>query len=452
MERLARKIDQFLIDWKKSPDRKPLILKGARQVGKTKAIEFFAKNHYKNFIEINFVEQPQYKTIFDAGFEVDTLLKNISLINPELEFIPKETLIFFDEMQDCPNCATSLKFFHQDGRFDVICSGSMMGINYQEIESNSVGNKEDYEMFSLDFEEFLWAKGYSQEQVENLYRHMISLEPFSPLELDVMINNFREYMVLGGMPEIVFEYIVNKNFSGTLTKQRQILHDYEEDITKYATGLDKGRVLNVYHKIPVFLGNENKKFLITKVEDNARGREYNGSVEWLSNAGIVSVSYCLASPSLPLKGNYIPDNYRIYFRDTGLLIGSLDDEAQTDLRNNKNFNAYKGAIYENIAADMLKKAGYNLFFYKNEKSTLEIDFMVRDANSLVPLEIKATGGTPTSMLRLIENEKIPDVSYGIKFCEKNIGFNGKFYTFPYFLIFLLKRFLAEKSSLESIKD
>ena len=445
MERLQRKIDQFLIDWKHKENRKPLIVKGARQIGKTDAIRHFASNNYQNVIEINFVEQPQYKSIFDNGFEVDTLIKNISLINPNLTFIPGETLIFFDELQDCPNCATSLKFFNLDKRFDVICSGSMMGINYNEIESNSVGNKEDYEMHSLDFEEFLWAKGYAPEQIEDLYQHMLNIEPFSDLELNIMLDNFRDYMVVGGMPEIVATFIKNKSFEGTLALQRQILLDYEEDITKYAEGLDKGRVLNVYRKIPVFLGNENKKFQISKVDVNARSREYAGSVDWLNSAGIASVSYCMATPSLPLKGNYDPDNYRVYFRDTGLLIGSLDDEAQEDLRNNKNFGTYKGAIYENIVADMLVKADYNLFFYKNEKSTIEMDFMVRDADSLVPVEVKASDGATASLNKLIESDKTPDIKYGIKFAMKNIGFNGKFYTFPYFLVFLLRRFLEERT-------
>lgn len=196
MELLRRKIDNFLIEWKQNPDRKPLIVKGARQIGKTESIKNFAKNNYKNTIYINFVLQKQYKDIFDDSFEVDIILKNISLRNPEFEFIPGETLIFFDELQDCINCATALKSFHQDGRYDVICSGSLMGINYKEIESNSVGNKEDYEMYSMDFEEFLWAKGYKEEQIEDLYNHMKTLTPFSNTELSVMIENFREYMVI----------------------------------------------------------------------------------------------------------------------------------------------------------------------------------------------------------------------------------------------------------------
>lgn len=444
MGRLKRKIDQYLIEWKNDEYKMPLIVKGARQIGKTDAIENFAKNNYKSIVEINFALQKQYHDIFDDGYEVDSILKNISLKNPDFEFIPGETLIFFDELQACINCATSLKSFNQDGRFDVICSASLMGINYKEIESNSVGNKIDYNMYSIDFEEFLWAKGYREEQIEDLYKCMLEVKPLSNTQYDVMMSNFKEYMIIGGMPAIVNKFITQKNYSGTLEMQKQILLDYEEDITKYANGLDQGKILSVYRKIPTFLGNENKKFQISKVEDGARSREYVGTIEWLDNAGIINISYCMSMPELPLGGNYNPDNFRLYFGDTGMLIGSLDEEAQEDLRYNKNFNTYKGAIYENVVGDMLVKQGYKLYFYKNEKGTIEMDFFIRDKDYLIPVEVKANDNATVSLNNLIDSEKYKDIKYGIKLCNKNIGFNGKFYTFPYFLTFLIKRYLKEK--------
>lgn len=425
-------------------NRLPLIVKGARQIGKTESIENFGKNNYENVVEINFVLQKQYKNIFDDGFDVDTIIRNISLINPNFNFTPGKTLIFFDEIQDCINATTSLKSFNIDGRYDVICSGSLMGINYQEIESNSVGNKQDYEMNSMDFEEFLWAKGYKETQIEEMYSYMLNCKPLPKVMYDVMLENFKEYMIVGGMPAIVNRFVEQKNYSGILNMQRQILLDYEEDITKYAGGLDKGKILNVYRKIPVFLGNENKKFQISKIEHNARNREYVGVIDWLSNAGIINISYCMEQPFLPLKGNYNPDNYRLYFKDTGLLVASLDDEAGEDLRVNKNFNTYKGALYENIVGEMLVKEGYSLYFYKNEKGTIEMDFFIRDKDSLIPIEVKASDNETLSLNKLIESDKYKDIKYGIKLCNKNIGFNDKFYTFPYFLTFLLKRFLKEK--------
>ena len=444
MNRLRRKVDQYLIDWKNNPNKMPLIIKGARQIGKTESIENFAKNNYEHVVEINFALDKQYLNIFENGFDVDTIIKNITFINPNFEFIPGKTLIFFDELQSCINCATSLKAFNLDGRYDVICSGSLMGINYKEIESNSVGNKLDYDMHSMDFEEFLWAKGYKDEQIEELYECMKETKPLTTSQYEAMMNNFKDYMIVGGMPAIVNRFVTQNNYSGILDMQKQIQLDYEEDITKYANGLDQGKILNVYRKIPAFLGNENKKFQISKIENGARNREYVGTIEWLKNAEIINVSYCLEQPELPLGGNFDPDNYRVYFGDTGILIGSLDDEAQEDLRKNQNFNTYKGAIYENIVGDMLVKEGYKLYFYKNEKGTIEMDFFIRDRNSLIPVEVKANDNATISLKKLIESEKYKDIKYGIKLCNKNIGFNGEFYTFPYFLTFLLKRYLKEK--------
>lgn len=440
---LKRKIDKYLTDWKNKPDRKPLIIKGARQIGKTCSVEWFAGQNYASVIEINFIEQKKYREIFNDGFEVDAILKNISLLNPELKFIPGNTIFFFDELQACPNCATSLKFFKLDGRFDVICSGSLMGISYREIESNSVGYKEDYEMHSMDFEEFLWAMGYNDEFTADLLSHMLDVRPLSELQMDTLMSLFRDYVIIGGMPEVVSTYVRNKNFSGTLDIQRQLLKDYEEDITKYVEGLDKAKVKAVYNHISTFLAKENKRFQITKIARNARNRDYMGCVEWLADAGVVNVCYCLNQPELPLKGNYDPKMYKIYFKDTGLLIASLDEEAQEDLRANKNLGTYKGAIYENIVGDMLVKQGYRLFYYHSDRPALEMDFFIRDADSLIPVEVKANDGATASLNRLLNDDKYNDVKYGIKLGYRNIGCNGKFYTFPYFLTFLLRRFVAE---------
>ena len=444
MDYLKRKIDMFLDEWLISDKKKPLIIKGARQIGKTKTIEEFAKRNNLSLVEINFVLNPEFRDIFDDGYKVDKILENISFKDPSLEFIPGKTLIFFDEIQKCINAATSLKSFKIDGRFDVICSGSLMGLSYKEIESVSTGHKIDYTMYSMDFEEFLWALGYKEEQIESLYECMKNLSPLSETQFNVLLDRFHQYMVLGGMPEVVKLFVDQKNYSGTLALQKQIILDYEEDITKYVEGLDKTKILNVFRKIPVFLGQDNKKFRISKVAHGARNREYTGVTDWLIDAGIVNISYCLNDLALPLKGNYDSDNYRMYFMDTGLLVASLDEESSKDLRDNKNFNTYKGAIYENIVGDMLKKSGYNLYFYKNEDGTQEVEFFVRDAYNLIPIDVKATDGKVKSIKSFIEDKNIKDINFGIKLAEKNIGFENNIYTFPYFLTFLLKRFLSEK--------
>ena len=445
---LKRKIDAFLETWRIAPDHKTLIVKGTRQVGKTESIKRFASQHYKNLIYINFVEEPKYKMIIEAGYNTADIIKSISLLDPNKQFQEKSTLIFFDEIQDFPEIATALKFFHLDGRFDVICSGSLLGIHYKKIESNSVGNKEDYTLHSLDFEEFLWAKGYDSCAIDDILSKMLSLKPFTSLELQLYANLFLDYCILGGMPEVVRNYITKGTFEGSLKTQKQLLADYKEDIRKYAEGLDQTRILNVFNHIPAQLAKENKKFQISKVASGARFKDYRGCIEWLVDAGIINACYCLNFPELPLKGNYDDSKYKLYFADTGILVAMLDDEAQDDLRANKNLGVYKGALYENIVAEALTKIGYDLYYYKKDNSTLEEDFFVRTKDALIPVEVKATNGKAKSLTTLINSEHYKDISYGIKFTGGNIGFEKNIYTFPYFCTFLLKRYLQAKSSLK----
>ena len=436
---LKRKADQFLIDWKNDANHLPLIIKGARQVGKTETIRHFAENHYENVIEINFVEEPKYKNIVADGYSPQRIIQNITLLDPSKVFIPGKTLIFFDEFQECPDISTSLKFFKQDGRFDVICSGSLLGTHYQKIQSISVGYKTDYEMFSLDFEEFLWANGYNETFTEEILEHMLDLAPFSSLHQNVLSQLFFNYCVLGGMPAVIRTFIENQSFQGILDIQRQILLDYEEDIRKYADGLEQTRILSVYRSVPAQLAKENKKFQYSKIEKGARAREYQGCIEWLSDAGVINLCYCLNFPELPLKENCNPDAFKIYFSDTGLLVASLDEESSADLRNNRNLGTYKGALYENITAELLKKQGFGLYYYRKEDSKLEEDFFIRTSEVLVPVEVKATNGKSKSLSTLIQSDRYPDIRFGIKLISGNIGFENQIYTFPFYCGFLLKR-------------
>lgn len=438
---LKRKIDNYLLNWKKSADRKPLIVKGPRQVGKTESIYRFAENEYKNIVYINFVEEPKYKLIIEDGYRTEDIIRNISRIDPSKRFDAGETLIFFDELQDFPEIATALKFFKIDGRFDVICSGSLLGIHYNKIESNSVGYKTDFSMYSMDFEEFLWAKGYDNVTIEEMLWHMQNQKPFNEVEMKVYSNLFLDYTILGGMPAVVKEYIQRSTFEGTLEIQRQLLEDYKEDIRKYADGMDQTRILNVFESIPIQLSKDNKKFQISKVASGARFRDYRGCIEWLRDAGIINICYCLNFPELPLKGNYDDTKYKLYFFDTGLFVAMLDEEAQEDLRANKNLGVYKGALYENIVSEALIKEGYSLYYYKRDDSTLEEDFFVRTNDCLVPVEVKAKRGTAKSLKTLLQSEKYPDIQWGIKFTAGNIGANEEIYTFPYFCAFLLKDYL-----------
>ena len=441
MAYLKRKVDKFLLDWKQTPNHKPLIIKGARQIGKTESILNFAKGSYESIIEINFVEEPKYKQITEDGYNPESIIKNISRIDPSKKFIEGKTLFFFDEFQVHPDIATSLKFFHIDGKYDVICSGSLLGIHYKKIESNSVGYKVDYLMHSMDFEEFLWAKGYDESIADDIFQHMHELAPFNSTEMKVFSDLFLDFCILGGMPAVVREYIQKNTFEGTLDIQRQLIADYKEDIRKYTEGLDQARVQNVFNQIPVQLAKDNKKFQISKVAKGARFRDYRGCVEWLNDAGIINICHCLNFPELPLKGNYEEDKYKIYFADTGLLVAMLDDEAQEDLRANKNLGVYKGALYENIVAEAFTKAGGELYYYKRDDSTLEQDFFMRTQNELLPIEVKAKDGKAKSMKTLISSDKYADISHGIKLFSGNIGLENDIYSFPLFCAFLLKRWL-----------
>ena len=438
-----RKIDEFLADWKNNHSRKPLIVKGARQIGKTESILHFAHENYENVVYINFVLDKKYTTIVNDGYDVETVVKNITLINPSTRFIPDKTLIVFDEIQEYPDIATSLKAFNLDKRYDVICSGSMLGINYRKIHSNSVGSKTDYEMFSMDFEEFLWAKGYEDKAINSILEHMISLTPFSETELSVYKSLFLDYCVLGGMPDVIKGYIKTGTFSQSLEIQGQIRLDYEEDVRKYAEGLDQAKIISVYRSIPAQLAKENKKFQFSIIDKKARSREYTGCIEWLIDAGVVTECNCLNYPELPLKGNVDNSKYKLYYPDTGLLISTLDEEAQEDLRVNKNLGVYKGALYENFVAEAFVKQGLGLFYYKKDNSTLEEDFFVRSKNELIPVEVKSNNDSSKSLTALIKSDRYADIKHGIKLGDFNVGVANNIYTFPYFCAFMLKAYLQK---------
>lgn len=438
---LRRKIDDYLRRWKANMDRKPLIVRGARQVGKTEAIRHFAKDNYDSIIEINFYEEPIYQSITENGFKPDEILNRISRIDPSKKFIEGKTLLFFDEIQECPDIATSLKFFEQDGRFDVILSGSLLGIHYKRITSVSVGYKTDYEMRSMDFEEYLWAKGYTTDIAEEFLAKMESGKPFTELEMHVFMDHFVDFCALGGMPAVVASYVESGLFSTPTEIQGQLLEDYEEDARKYAEGLDQAKIISVMRSIPSQLAKDNKKFQYSKIKKGARSKDYFGCIEWLKDAGIINICYCLNFPELPLKGNYDDSRFKLYYCDSGLLVASLDEESQQNLRANKALGVYKGALYENIVADAFHKQGLGLYYYKREDSTLEQDFFLRSGDDLVPVEVKAKSGRSKSLRALIDGDKYSDISYGIKLTAGNIGYSDNMYTFPYFCTFLIKELL-----------
>ena len=433
---LKRKIDNVLEEWK-NREHNPLIIKGARQIGKTTSIMEFAKKNYESVIEINFISNPEYIQIFKSGFNVDSIILELSILNPNLKFIPNNTLIFFDEVQEYMDATTSLKFFALDKRFDVICSGSCPVKN-----DTSIGYKEDITMYSLDFEEFLWAKGYDENIINTLMNNVLELRPYSDVILDKMNSLFMVYILVGGMPKIVSTYIEQGNYSGIPNRQNQLYQDYLDDIRKYVEGLDASRVENMYLHVASQLGKDNPKFQITKLGHGARANQYEGCAQWLADAGVVNIGYCLNSLTLPLKGNENPNNYRIYYADTSLLVSSMDEDSRNDLLIDKNLGVYKGALYENFAAEALMKQGYELFFYRSDDSRTELDFLIRLKDNIVPIEIKANKGSARSLNAVIDDKRIDEIKCGIKFSNNNIGVANNVLTLPFFTLFMLKRVIT----------
>ena len=440
---IKRKIDAFLEKWKTRSTKKPLIIRGARQIGKTETIRHFAARHYDHIVEINFVDSPVFKTITAEGYRPESIIAAISRIDNSFVFKPGKTLIFFDEIQEHPDITTSLKFFCQDGRFDVICSGSMLGLHYRQVSSNSVGYREDCEMQALDFGEFLVAKGYSEAIADEMLSHLVDSTPFSESEMAVFPKLFLDYCITGGMPEVVRTHVESGTFEGIMNLQKQLNSAYRDDVRKYSKGIEQTRIINVLEHIPAQLARENKKFMLAKIERGARFKDYWGCVEWLRDAGIVNVCHCLNFPELPLKGNYDASRYKLYLADSGLLVAQLDEEAQEDLRARRNLHTYGGGLFENIVAEAIKKSGGELYYYRRDDSKLEEDFFLRSKSNIVPIEVKKTNGRSKSLRTLIESDHYPDISFGVKIADGNIGFENGIHTVPHFCAFLLREWLSQ---------
>lgn len=438
---LRRKFDDFLENWKSDRRRLPLIVKGARQVGKTECIRHFAERHYESFVEINFVERPQFKAIVRDGHSVDSIVANITQIDSTIRFVKGRTLLFFDELQEFPEIATVLKFFAQDGNYDVILSGSLLGVHYHRVASFSVGYQKSVELRSLDFEEFLWAHGYSSEQIEDVFSRLKTRKPLPDAVNETYFRLFLDYCVLGGMPDVLENYFLTKSFTGSLAAQRQILADYRADVRKYCEGLDSVRIQNVFDDVPFQLAKANKKFQISKVAPGARHKDYWGCVEWLEQAGVVLICTSLDFPELPLKAHRDRSAYKLYMADTGLLVAQLDDEAQEDVRVRRNLGTWKGGLFENVVAEALVKAGADLCYYKKDNSTLEMDFLLRSGDELVPVEVKGENARAKSLNTLISSEHYPEIRWGVKFVRGNVGFENGVWTLPQWSAFLLPRLL-----------
>ncbi|MCL2135516.1 MAG: AAA family ATPase [Candidatus Bathyarchaeota archaeon] len=431
---LERKILHNLSAWKNNPDRMCLMIKGARQVGKSTTIQEFCKKNYKYFIEMNFIANEEYKEIFAGNLEKENILKQITLYFPTAEFIPNETVIFLDEIQDCPRAITALKFLAQDKRFDVITSGSILGITYKRDKKKQppsvpVGYVEHLEMHSLDFEEFLWANKIRKETIAEIKAFYDQKTPVLPAMHTKMLELFREYIVVGGMPHVVQNFVDTHNFGNVLKLQRDILEDYKKDIAKYAEGIEKVKVRDCFVSIPNHLAKKYKKFQWTIVEKHGSARKYKDSIMWLIDAGMVEKCNNLAIPELPLAGNVKDGEFKIYMRDTGLLVAMLEDGSQKNVING-DLGIYKGALYENVVADIFRKSGKHLFYFARD-NRFEIDFVVRVDDVATAVEVKA--GDNTKAWSVVTMVGRYGMKRAVKLSTKNVGVDGKIETLPLYM-------------------
>lgn len=414
---LKRKAYDQLLEWKNRQNKKCLLVKGARQVGKTFIIEKFCQEQYKHYVYINFYDNKDYSLIFENGLSAESIIKQISARIPNSILIPHETIIFLDEIQECPDAIAALKFLTIDKRFDIIASGSLLGINYKEVPSYPVGYIDHLDMNSLDFEEFCWANGLSKETIKDLKSYFENIEQVPPSIHNRMLELFKEYIIVGGMPEVVSEFVYSHDFSKVLELQRGIIEDYKMDIGKYAKETEKAKIRECFLSIPKHLSKDYKKFRYSLVSSKGKAEKYQGSLMWLRDADIINVCNNLSLPELPLEGNSKEDIFKVYMKDTGLLIAMLEGDNAKEILDG-NLGIYKGAIYENIIADIFAKNGKKLYYFEYN-STLEIDFFIRFNNIATAVEVKSGDNTKSKSLNSIINNW--GVEQGIRLSTKNIG-------------------------------
>ena len=439
-----RKIEQVLLDWKKNKDKMPIVIKGCRQCGKTFSVLDFARKNYGNVVYLDFFLNPQYKSIFDDSLEIDNILVNISTLLPNVRIVPGDTCFVFDEIQDCPRARTSLKFFKIDGRFDVICTGSLLGVSgcrSQDPDDDRfapvpVGYEKIVEMYPMDFEEWLWTNGIQEAVFRKLEDCLSSLVPVPEVIHRRMTQLLQQYVIVGGMPRAVTTFMETHNIQEVVSVQNAIIEGYKTDMLKYAPQPDKPRIRECFESIPKQLSRENKKFAYAQVRANGRGRDYQGSLQWIEDAGIIRKCYNLEIPELPLDGNAISEQFKVYMADTGLFISMLERETAHDILNGNLFG-YKGAIFENLIADIFGKMGRKLYYYRKD-SGLEVDFVMRYDGECTLVEVKASSGNVKSTKTILAHPEKYHVSRAIKLGNYNIGTFDQVTTLPLYMAFLLK--------------
>ncbi len=435
---LKRKIERHLTQWKENPARKPLIIKGCRQCGKTWSVLDFAHKNYEHVIYLNFFENPDYRSVFSGSLEISNLRMMISaMLGDKAVFEPGKTVLIFDEIQECPEARSALKFFKLDGQYDVIATGSLLGVKGYGTRTASVpvGYETVLEMYPLDFEEFLTANGMGEDMTALLRNCLANSTPVPEALHKRLHQLLLQYAVVGGMPEAVQCFVNTKQMNEVLQIQRDIVSSYKDDMLKYAERADKGRIRECFESIPKQLSKENKKFQYSVVRKGGNASQYEGSLQWIEDAGIISRCYNLSALELPLEGNAIPNVFKVYVNDSGLFISMLEEGTQFDVLQG-NLYTYKGAVFENLIAGIFAKMGRKLYYFHKE-SGLEIDFITRMRGEAVPVEVKASAGNTKSTRTVLNHPEKYHVNRAVKLGDYNVGSAGGIMTLPHYMAFLL---------------
>lgn len=435
---LKRKVIDTLSAWKANPNRKPVILKGCRQCGKTFAAQRFAQEHYDNVVYINFFENPGAKDIFAGPLDIDHIVMMASAyLGPSARFVPGQTVLILDEIQECPQARTALKFFSLDGRYDVIGTGSLLGVaGYGSAPASvPVGYETVIDMHPLDFEEFCWANGVDESAIDMLRDCLRSEAPVHEALHSRMRELMLQYAVVGGMPDAVQSFVQHRNMTSVLQIQRDIVRAYEDDMVKYAPAADKPLIRQCFRSIPRQLAKENKKFQYSLVKKGSTAARFAGSLQWIEDAGITVRCRNLSITELPLDGNALEEQFKVYMADTGLFTSMLEDGTQFDILNG-NLLTYKGAIFENLIADVLSKMGRPLYYFRKD-SGLELDFVIRYKGACTPVEVKARDGNAKSLKTVLNHPENYHVTQAVKLADLNVGRSGPVLTLPLYMAFLL---------------
>lgn len=433
---LQRKANERFIQWKSQKNKKALLVTGARQIGKTHSIREFARSNYKKMLEINFIDSPSAIKIFDSDLDADTLITSLTAFSQE-ELIPGETIVFFDEIQECPRARTAIKFLVEDGRFDYIESGSLLGVNYKEVPSYPVGFEEVFQMFPLDFEEFCWANGVQKETVSYLKECFDNKKTVTEAVHQKILQLFRYYIIVGGMPAVVQSFVDTHDIAKSVQIQKDILALYRQDITKYSKN-DKERIKDIFDRIPSELNSKNKRFSLADINPNARMNRYESSFMWLADAGVTLPCYNVKDLTLPLEPNELRNLMKVYMNDTGLLCATSIENIQFDILQG-NLEVNMGSIVENVIAQELICNGFKLRYF-DRKNLGELDFLIQKDNSLIALEIKSGKDYHhhAALQKIIYNEDW-NIKEGYVFCIGNIQVDGKTTYFPLYMIQFLKQ-------------